>query len=87
MSDILIKGYQIQYSQTRGIWRNIGTFNDNPLLAPSLDAIPDLVRLHGRGRYRICKTLSDGRWTSVFYAELQDEYSYFPADIEMEGAR
>jgi hypothetical protein len=65
-----ITGHQLQFRPTiRHAWRIIHSSN-NPIMAPCLDVMPELVRRNGYGLYQIVTILSDGRWSVPFEAML-----------------
>lgn len=67
---VTIKGYSLQFRpMAPRAWR-ICARSDNPIMAPMLNELPEMVRRYGYGSYQIVQIMSDGRWSVLFTAEL-----------------
>lgn len=65
-----IKGYMLQFRpKAPRAWR-ICVRSDNPIMAPTLNEMPDIIRQYGYGSYQIVQIMSDGTWSVLFTAEL-----------------
>lgn len=68
-----ITGHSVQFRPTvRHAWRPV-MVSRNPIMAPALNALPDLVRKHGYGFFQIVTTFSNGRWSTPFQATLTQD--------------
>lgn len=67
-----IRGYQVQWRpHDSGAWRIVAE-TSNAVMASALDSIPDLMRTHGDGNYRIVRINSRGEWSVRFFAAFGD---------------